>query len=99
MKNFENIYILRGSLSEEQAQKEIENIKQYFKDVKISKNKENINGQLGYLGLKRLAYTIRREKTGYYYITHLEGTDNNVSEIEKQLRLNDNVIKFITIRI
>lgn len=62
MKNFENIYILKGSLSEEQAKKEIENIKQYFKDVKVSKNKANINGQLGYLGLKRLAYTIRGEK-------------------------------------
>lgn len=99
MKEFENIYILRGSLTEEQVKTEIENIKQYFKNVKISKNKENINGQLGYLGLKRLAYTIRGEKTGYYYITHFEGTENKVANIEMQLRLNENVIKFITIRI
>ena len=99
MKEFENIYILRGSLTEEQVKTEIENIKQYFKNVKISKNKENINGQLGYLGLKRLAYTIRGEKTGYYYITHFEGTDRNATEIEKKLLSNDNVIKFITIRI
>ena len=99
MKKFENVYILKGSLKEEQALKEIENIKQYFKDVKVSKNKANINGQLGYLGLKRLAYTVKGEKTGYYFITYFEGTDDEVTEIERQLRLNDNVIKFITIRI
>lgn len=96
MKEFENIYILRGSLTEEQAQKEIENIKQYFKNVKVFKKENDING---YQGLKHLAYEIRGEQTGYYYITHFESTDNNVVEIEKQLRLNDNVIKFITIRI
>lgn len=99
MKEFENVYILKGSLTKEQAKKEIENIKQYFKNVKVSKNKANINGQLGYLGLKHLAYEVRGEKTGYYYITHFEGTENKVVEIEKQLRLNENVIKFITIRI
>lgn len=99
MDNFENIYILKGSLTEEQAKKEIENIKQCFKDVKVSKNKKNINGQLGYLGLKHLAYEIRGEKTGHYYITQFEGADRNTTEIEKQLLANDNVIKFITIRI
>lgn len=96
MKNFENIYILKGSLSEQQAIKEIENIKQYFENVEIF---EKQNDENGYLGLKRLAYTIRGEKTGYYYITHFEGTENKVADIERQLRLNENVIKFITIRI
>lgn len=99
MKIFENVCILRGSLTEEQTKKEFENIKQYFQNVKVSKNKENINGKLGYLGLKRLAYTIRGEQTGYYYITHFEGTENEILKIERQLRLNDNVIKFITIKV
>lgn len=99
MKNFENIYILKGSLSEQQAIKEIENIKQYFKDVKVSNNNGNINGQVEYLGLKRLAYAIKGETSGYFYMTHFKGTDNKVLEIERQLRLNENVIKFITIRI
>ncbi len=96
MKKFENVYILKGSLKEEQALKEIENIKQYFKDVRVFEENDNTNG---YLGLKHLAYTIKGEKTGYYFITYFEGTDDEVTEIERQLRLNDNVIKFITIRI
>lgn len=96
MKNFENIYILKGSLSEQQAIKEIENIKQYFENVEIF---EKQNDENGYLGLKRLAYTIKGEQTGYYNVTYFTGTDREVAEIEKQLRLNENVIKFITIRI
>lgn len=96
MKEFENIYILRGSLTEEQVKKEIENINKYFKDVEIFEKKDDING---YLGLKKLAYKVREETTGYYYTTHFKGTDSKVAEIEKQLRLNENIIKFITIRI
>ncbi len=96
MENFENVYILKGSLTEEQAKKEIENIKPYFKDVKIFEKKDDING---YLGLKRLAYTVKGETTGYYYTTYFEGTDKNATEIEKKLLSNENVIKFITIRI
>ena len=96
MKNFENVCILKGSLSEEQAIKEIENIKQYFENVEIF---EKQNDENGYLGLKHLAYTNKGEQTGYYNVTYFTGTDREVTEIEKQLRLNENVIKFITIRI
>lgn len=99
MKEFENVYILKGSLSEEEAIQEIENIKQYFKSVKVSNNNGNIKGQVQYLGLKHLAYTIKGETTGYYYTTFFEGTDRNATEIEKKLLSNENVIKFITIRI
>ena len=96
MKNYENIYILKGSMTENDAMEEIEKIKKYFKEVKIFKRKNDVNG---YLGNKRLAYEIRGEKTGYYYITYFEGAGQNVLEIERNLRINENVIKFMTIRV
>lgn len=95
MKNYENIYILKGSLTEEQAKNEIEEITKYFKDVKTFKNEKSLNG---YQGKKNLAYEIKGEKTGYYNITYFEGTEQEVSEIERNLRINNNVIKFITVR-
>ena len=96
MKKYENVYILKGSLTEEQAKEDIEKITKYFDKVKIFENKGALNG---YQGLKRLAYTIKGETTGYFYKTHFEGTEKQVTEIENNLRLNDNVIKFITIEI
>lgn len=96
MKKYENAYILKGSLTEEQAKMEIAEITKYFDKVKIFENKEALNG---YQGLKKLAYTIKGETTGYFYMTHFEGTDKQVTDIENNLRLNDNVLKFITIRL
>lgn len=96
MENFENIYILKGSLTEEQALKEIENIKQYFTDVKIFEKENDING---YLGLKRLAYPVKGEETGYYFVTYFEGTVDNVFELERQFKLDENIIKWVTVRI
>lgn len=95
MKNYENIYILRGSLTEEQAKNEIDKITKYFKNVKIFEEKNDVNG---FLGKKNLAYKVKDELTGYYYITHFEGTETEVEKIENQLRFNDNVLKFITVR-
>lgn len=96
MKNYENIYILKGSLTEEQAKKEIKEIAKYFENVKTFEKENDVNG---FLGKKKLAYEIKGEITGYYFLTHFEGTEDKVEKIENQLRLNDNVIKFITIRI
>lgn len=95
MNNYENIYILRGSLTEEQAKNEIEEITKYFKNVETYKDKNDVNG---FLGKKKLACEVKSEITGYYFLTHLKGTEKDIEKIENQLRLNDNVIKFITVR-
>lgn len=92
---YENMYILKGSLTEEQAKEEVENIKRYFRNVEIYKKE---NGQNGYLGLKKLAYTIRENEYGHYCLTHFRANGEDILEIERRLKANDNVIKFITIR-
>lgn len=94
--NYENIYILKGSLTEEQALKEIEIIKEYFKDTEIYEDKNDKNG---YLGKKKLAYNIGKEEYGYYYLTYFKSKDKEIFEIEKKLKSNDNVMKFITLKL
>lgn len=92
---YENMYILKGSLTEEQAKEEVENIKRYFRNVEIY---EKENNQNGYLGLKKMAYTIRENEYGHYCLTHFRANAEEIREIERRLKANDNVIKFITIR-
>lgn len=92
---YENCYILKGSLTEEQALKETEIIKGYFKGAEIYEDEEDLNG---YQGRKKLAYRIKDEEYGYYYITYFKGNSEDIFEIEKKLRLNDNVMKFITVK-
>ncbi len=93
--SYDNVFVLKGNLTEEQAKKEIENIKKYFKNTKVY---EKENDKNGYLGLKKLAYTIRGNEYGHYYVTHFKANPEEISKIEMNLRLNDDVIKFITVR-
>ena len=93
---YENCYILKGSLTEEQALKEIEIIKGYFKGAEIYEDKEALNG---YVGRKKLAYRIKDEEYGYYYITYFKCTFQKAAKIEEKLKVNDNVMKFITVKL
>lgn len=93
---YENCYILKGSLTEEQALKEIEIIKEYFKGAEIYEDKNDKNG---FLGRKKLAYNIKEEEYGYYYITYFKSTFQKATKIEEKLKANENVMKFITIKL
>lgn len=94
--NYDNVYILKGSLTEEQALKEIEIIKGYFKGAETY---EKENDQNGYLGRRKLAYNIKQEEYGYYYLTHFKSTFQKATKIEEKLKANENVMKFITIKL
>lgn len=52
------------------------------------------------LGVKKLAYPLKEEKftEGYYVMFIWMGTPENVAELERCMRINDNVLKFITIK-
>ena len=49
------------------------------------------------IGEKTLAYEIKSHKSGYYVLLTWKGTPDNVSELERNLRINDDVLKFITV--
>ncbi len=49
------------------------------------------------LGIRNLAYKIKDiYNTGYYLSIYWQGTAENVTELERQMRIDDNVLKFIT---
>lgn len=51
------------------------------------------------MGERKLAYEIKKRKAGYYILIKWQGTPENVLELERFLRTDDIVIKFITIKI
>ena len=50
------------------------------------------------IGERKLAYDIRGCKTGYYILFTYEASPDQVAELERQLRINDRVIKFVTVK-
>src|SRR5579872_736371 len=51
------------------------------------------------MGKRRLAYAVRRFHDGIYILLTLEGSGGLVHELERRLRVTEQVIKFLTVRI
>lgn len=50
-------------------------------------------------GLRELAYQIRKNTTGRYVLFEIEGSGREIAEIERRFRVNDFVMRYITVRV
>lgn len=91
MNNYESVIIISPNLKEG----EIESIITEITDL-INANGEVI--KVDKMGVKRLAYEIRKCKEGYYIVIYFEADPSIISELEKYYRITENIIKFITVR-
>ena len=51
------------------------------------------------MGRRRLAYPIGKFNDGHYVVLTIEGSGAEIAELERRMRVNDAVIRYITIRI
>ena len=90
---YENVIVCRQDITKNQL------------DVIISEFKkiiENDNGKIlteEYWGLKSLAYEINKNKKAHYNMLILETLPEKIEEYERKLRLHEDVIRFMTIKI
>ena len=74
-------------------------------DIIISEFKKNIESENGkilseeYWGLKNLAYEINKNKKAHYTMLIIESDPDKIEEYERKLRLNEDVIRFMTIKV
>ena len=52
-----------------------------------------------YWGLRGLAYRIKKNRKGHYMLLGLNAKPASVNEVERQLRLNEDILRFLTIRV
>ena len=50
------------------------------------------------MGRRRLAYTVRKFNDGFYVLLNIAAEGSLIAEIERRLRVSEQVIKFITVR-
>lgn len=92
MNKYESVIIINPNVDEEG----IKTISKKFTDLinndgKVEKVEE--------LGTKKLAYEIQKNKEGYYVVFYFEANPNLISELERNYRITDEVIKFITVKV
>lgn len=92
MRRYETIFITLPDLSEEDQAALQEKIRSL-----ISAHKGEIIN-LEDWGIKKLGYEIRKNKNGRYYFLDYRATPDLVREIERNFRLNDRVLKYLTVK-
>jgi small subunit ribosomal protein S6 len=91
-RTYEVMYIVRPDLEEADLEKLIEG----FNTVVTNGGGEVTN--IERLGRRRLAYIVRKFQDGIYVLLHISADGPLVAELERRLRVTEQVIKFITVR-
>ena len=93
MSNYEHTIITRQDTSVSQ----IKQIKEKYSDF-ILKNKGNIV-QTQDWGLMNLSYLIKKNKKGNYIHFKIECEGSLIKELEKNERLDKNLLRFLTVKV
>ena len=51
------------------------------------------------IGRRQLAYPINKRHEGHYVLFEIDGTGQEIAELERRMRVNDMIIRYITIRV
>lgn len=51
------------------------------------------------MGRRPLAYRIKKFNEGYYYLFEIAGSGKEIAEIERRMRVNDQIIRYLTVRV
>lgn len=51
------------------------------------------------IGIRRLAYPIQKKEDGYYVLFEVDGSGQEIAELERRMRVNDMIMRYITVRV
>jgi small subunit ribosomal protein S6 len=93
MNKYEMMFIVRATMESDAVKTTAENMKKVVTDCggKVEEFKE--------LGEKKLAYPIKKEISGYYYVMTLEATKEAESELSRKAGLDENVIRHLIVKL
>ena len=90
MQLYETIYIVKQDLDSTT----LNNIQAKYENL-LKLNKAIIEYKENW-GLRNLAYKIQNYKKGYYYMIVFNGEKESVNELERNFRIDENIIRFLT---
>ena len=89
---YEGMYVLSATLSDDARSKALEKIKNGI----ISRGGDIV--KIHEQGSKRLAYGIDGRREGFYYVIYFNVRPNAISELWQEYHLNEDLVRFITLR-
>ena len=93
MSLYEHVFICRQDISQQQVESLTENLTAILSEQGGSVEKTE------YWGLRSLAYRVKKNRKGHYSLLNITADHSAISEMERQMSLNDDILRFITIRV
>ena len=90
---YEHIYLARQDVSPQQVEELTTALTNVLTEGggKVTKNE--------YWGLKSLSYRIRKNRKAHYSLLNIDAPAAAVAEMERQMRINEDILRFMTIRV
>lgn len=90
---YEITYIVRPILEDPQ----VDEIAAHFSEVAKNNGGEEIGAER--MGKKRLAYEIQKLREGHYVCMKFKGASATADEIVRQMRLHENILRALVVRV
>ncbi|WP_420405705.1 30S ribosomal protein S6 [Nisaea sp.] len=90
---YECVFIARQDISSAQA----EQLTSDFSEIITNMGGEIKNTESW--GLRSLAYKIKKNRKGHYVLLHIEAPSDAILEMERQMRLNEDVLRYMSLRL
>ncbi|MBL8557266.1 MAG: 30S ribosomal protein S6 [Hyphomonadaceae bacterium] len=90
---YEHVLIARQDISPQQVDALVEDI------TRTIQEQGGTVGKSEYWGLRNLAYRVRKNRKGHYCLLNIDAPAAAVHELERRQRINEDVLRFITIRV
>ena len=90
---YENIFIARQDISTTQ----VEALADTFANL-VAEHGGKVEKR-EYWGLRNLAYRVKKNRKGHYMLFNLDAPPEAVSELERNMRINEDVLRYLTVRV
>ena len=92
MNCYETLFVVKPTLTAEEIEAQIARVKEIIAEE---------GGELKAtddMGMRRLAYPIEKQERGYYSVVYYTAPSDLVGELERQLRYNEEILRFMTVK-
>ena len=90
---YEHVVVTRPDISPQQVDALVEDL------TKIVTEGKGKVGKTEYWGLRNLAYPIRKSRKAHYSLLNIDAPGPVIHEIERKLRINEDVLRFLTVKV
>jgi len=92
-RQYEVVFIVDPAVEEDEVTRLTDTLKQ------IATDQGGVVTKTESLGRRPLAYEILRKTEGNFVLLEIEGSGKEIAELERRMRVNDRIIRYITVRV